>query len=260
MATIDSIRFPRLKLGLLLFLAGMLGVVFLTVAVPLQNLGDTSLTLPSWLLLVVSITQSALLVALVVWLGVSLAPKVGLSAPAFEAAATKQSVAAALRPQLFPGFLGGLLGGFGLFAIGGYASPAEIADVGQSFTVPLLARVLYGGITEELILRWGLMTVLVWIAWRVLQGRQGTPQIGYIWFAIVVSAVLFGAAHLPAAIVQFGQLTADVAVFVVGANTVFGVLFGYLFWRYGLEAAMIAHAFAHVVSHVVGHVVGLVAA
>jgi hypothetical protein len=35
-------------------------------------------------------------------------------------------------------------------------------------------------------------------------------------------------------------------------NTAFGVLFGYLFWRYGLEAAMIAHATAHVVSYVAG--------
>ena len=38
-------------------------------------------------------------------------------------------------------------------------------------------------------------------------------------------------------------------VFVIGANTAFGLLFGYLFWRYGLESAMIAHAVAHVVSY-----------
>lgn len=251
MTTISAIRVPRLKLGLLMFLAGMLGVVALTVTVLPQVLGDASHPLPSWLVLVASITQSGLLVALVVWLGVTLAPEVGLSAPAFEAAVTTQSVAAALRPQLFPGLLGGLLGGLGLFAIGGYASPAEIAGVEQQFTVPLLARILYGGITEELLLRWGLMTVLVWIAWRFLQHRKGNPQIVYIWMAIVVAALLFGAGHLPAAAVQVGELTADVAVFVVGANTVFGVLFGYLFWRYGLEAAIIAHAFAHVVSYVV---------
>jgi hypothetical protein len=28
------------------------------------------------------------------------------------------------------------------------------------------------------------------------------------------------------------------------------VLFGYLFWRYGLEAAMIAHGTAHAVSYI----------
>lgn len=252
MTPIDAIRFPRLKLGLLLFLSGMLGVAVLTVTVMPQVLADTHLPVPSWLVLVASITQSGLLLALSVWLGVLLAPKVGLSAPSFEAAATNRSVAAALRPQLLPGLLGGLLGGLGLFAIWAYASPAEIADVEQPFTVPLLTRVLYGGITEELLLRWGLMTVLAWIAWRLLQSRAGTPQAVHIWLAIVVSALLFGAGHLPAAAAQVGALTANVATFVVGANAVFGILFGYLFWRYGLEAAIIAHASAHVVSHILG--------
>lgn len=42
----------------------------------------------------------------------------------------------------------------------------------------------------------------------------------------------------------------SVVAFVIGANTAFGLLFGYLFWRHGLESAMIAHALAHVVSFV----------
>ena len=254
MAMIDSLRFPRLQLGLLLSLAGMLGVGVLTITVLPQVLGDASLPVPSWLVFVASITQSGLLVALVVWAGTLLAPKVGLGAPAFAAAVNNQSVAAALRPQLLPGILGGLLGGLGLFAVGGYA-PAEIADMDQPFTVPLLARALYGGITEELLLRWGLMTLLVWMAWRLLQRRIGTPKIVYIWLAIVVSALLFGAGHLPAAAAQVGALTTDVTMFIVGANTVFGILFGYLFWRYGLEAAMMAHALAHVVSSAISVVV-----
>jgi hypothetical protein len=31
-------------------------------------------------------------------------------------------------------------------------------------------------------------------------------------------------------------------------NTAFGVLFGFLYWRWGLEAAMIAHVLSHVVN------------
>lgn len=252
MTTFDIIKFPHLKLGLLLFLAGMPGVVALTVTVVPQLLIGVDLPIPLWLVLLASVIQSALLVALAVWSGVSLAPKVGLRAPAFEAAVTTRSVVAAFRPQLFPGLVAGVLAGLGLFAIGGYASPAAIAGVEQQFTVPLLARVLYGGITEELLLRWGLMTLLVWMAWRFVQRRKGTPQAAYIWLAIVVCALLFGAGHLPAVAVQVGELTAGMVLFVVGSNAAFGMLFGYLFWRCGLEAAMIAHAFAHVVSYVVG--------
>ena len=72
---------------------------------------------------------------------------------------------------------------------------------------------------------------------------------GFVWLAIAVSAVRFCAGHLPAAAALVGALDANVVVFVIGANTVFGLLFGYLFWRHGLESAMIAHALAHVVSH-----------
>lgn len=140
------------------------------------------------------------------------------------------------------------MAGIGLFAIGGYASPVALAGVEPQFTVPLLARVLYGGITEELLLRWGAMTLLVWLAWRFLQRRQDAPRAGYVWLAIVASALLFGAGHLPAVAVHLDTWTPEVVLFVMGANGVFGVLFGYLFWRYGLEAAMIAHALTHAVA------------
>lgn len=252
MTTQDSAKIARLRLSLLLWLAGMLGVVVITVTVLPQLLGEVTLPAPLWVISLASFAQSAILVALAVWSGVALAPKVGLSAPAFEAAVTARSIASALRPQLLPGLVAGTLGGAGLFAIGGYASPAALAEVQQRFTLPILARVLYGGVTEELLLRWGLMTALVWLAWRLLQRRRGTPRVVYICLAIVVSSLLFGAGHLPAAAMLIGELTGGVVLFVVGVNTAFGVLFGYLFWRYGLEAAMIAHGTAHVVSYVAG--------
>jgi membrane protease YdiL (CAAX protease family) len=71
---------------------------------------------------------------------------------------------------------------------------------------------------------------------------------GFIWLAIAVSALVFAAGHLPAASVLLGSLDLAVVAFVVGVNTAFGLLFGYLFWRHGLESAMIAHALAHAVS------------
>ena len=39
-------------------------------------------------------------------------------------------------------------------------------------------------------------------------------------------------------------------LFVVGVNAAFGLLFGYLFTRYGLEAAILAHGTAHVVNYI----------
>ncbi len=247
----DPTPIPRRRLGFLLWVAGMIGVAVITVTVLPQMLErmtmSTPLPAPLPLLQLASLAQSGLLLALAIWSGVALAPAVGLRAPAFEAAVSGHPIAPALRPQLLPGLVAGMLGGALLFVVLGNA-PTALAQVQGQIALPLLARVLYGGITEELLLRWGLMTALVWLAWRFLQHRQGTARAGYIWVAIGISALIFGVGHLPAAGAMIGSLDASQALFVVGANTLFGLLFGYLYWRYGLETAMIAHALAHVVA------------
>lgn len=227
----------------------MVGAVAVTAMVLPQMLGQVPLPAPLWVLSLASLAQSALLLALAVWAGVGLAPSVGLRAPAFETVVTGRPIGPALRSQLLPGLIAGALGGILLFAVFRYA-PAAVAELQERFAVPIVARVLYGGITEELLLRWGLMTALVWLAWRFLQQRRGPVRAGFVWLAIAVSALVFGAGHLPAASVLLGAMDVSVVAFVIGVNTAFGLLFGYLFWRHGLESAMIAHALAHVVSFV----------
>ena len=237
----------RLRLGLVLWLAGMLGVVVVTTTVLPRLLAEVELPAPLWVLSIASLAQSATLLALAVWAGVALAPAVGLRAPAFEAAVSGRPIAPALRPQLFPGVTAGLFGGALLFTALRLA-PAALTAAQEQFNLTLAARVLYGGVTEELLLRWGIMTALVWLSWRVLQRRQGAVHAGYVWLAILVSALLFAAGHLPAAAAMIDVLDANIVAFVIGWNAAFGLLFGYLFWRYGLESAMLAHALSHVVS------------
>ncbi len=248
MTMTDAAAVPRRRFGLLLWVAGILGVVVITATALPQLLGQVTLPAPLAVILLASLAQSACLLALAVWSGVALTPAIGLRAPAFEAAVTGRPIAQALRPQLLPGLMAGVLGGMLLFAVGLYA-PAALVEAQKHLALPLVARVLYGGITEELLLRWGLMTALLWLAWRFLQHRRGAVHAGFVWLAIAVSAFIFGAGHLPAAAALVGALDANVVAFVIGVNTVFGLLFGYLFWRYGLESAMIAHALAHVVSY-----------
>jgi hypothetical protein len=224
----------------------MMGVVTVTVMLLPRIIEGQALPIPLWIVSLLSLGQSAVLVALAVWAGVALAPIVGLHAPVFGAAVMQRPIGAALRPQLVPGLIAGLLGGGFLYSAWSYA-PSGLAEFAERLSLPLFARVLYGGITEELVLRWGVMTALLWLAWAFLQRRRGVPELKYVWLAISVSALLFGAGHLPALVAVAGALDASVVVWVVGVNTAFGLLFGYLFWRCGLEAAMIAHALTHVV-------------
>ena len=252
-------RTSRLRLGLLLWVAGLFGVAAMSLFVlprllPFlaEVLGPEKVQpVPVWLLSVASLAQSALILALAVWSGTALAPAVGLHAPAFEAVATGDPVLRALRPQLLPGLAGGAFGGLVLvlFAL---LAPPELAAVPKRLDAPLLVRVLYGGVTEEILLRWGFMTLLVWLAWRCIQRRIGEPRTSHVWLAIIGSAIVFGVAHLPIAAVLIGELTARVVAFVIVANSLFGIVAGYLFWRYGLESAIVAHSVAHVLNYVAG--------
>jgi hypothetical protein len=255
MTTAGTTPIPRLRLGILLWSAGTLGAVAVTVGLLPQLSANMPLPAPLWLIMAASSSQSALLVALAVWGGVALAPAVGLRAPAFEAVALRRPIMSALKPQILPGLIAGVPGGLLLFA-SLRLSPAPIAALQGQFTPPLHARVLYGGITEEVLLRWGLMTVFTWLTWRFVQRKSGAVKVGLVWLAIAASALLFGAGHLPLAHFLIGSLNGPVVLFVVGLNAAFGLLFGWLYWRRGLESAMIAHAVTHLVSYVATQIQG----
>jgi hypothetical protein len=246
----------RTKLSAYLFLAGFAGILsFLLVDLSalLATMPPTDGTkLPSpWLLKVVSLIQPTVLLALAVFVGVLLAPKVNLSAPVFEALARGKSFIAALKPQIIPGVIAGLIAAVIIvlsWALFRPLLPAEFVVRGEAFNrlVPLPTRMLYGGITEEILLRWGLLTLLVWAAWRIFQ--RGRRQPGAVCFvgAILISSIVFGVGHLPVAVAIGGPLTLPVVVYVVTGNSVFGLMAGYLYWRKGLEAAITAHMLAHV--------------
>src|SRR2546426_886535 len=106
----------------------------------------------------------------------------------------------------------------------------------------LLASV-YGGISEELLTRLFLVSVFAWLLSRVLRGAL------VFWSAIVLAAVLFGLGHLPATAALL-PLTPAVVARAGILNGIAGGVFGWLFWRRGLEAAMVAHFCADLVLHV----------
>lgn len=94
------------------------------------------------------------------------------------------------------------------------------------------------GIQEEIWLRLGIMTVFVWIGTGII--RRTPPASGVVWTANVLAATLFGVLHLPQAAVFFG-LSVPIVIYTLLGNAVPGVILGWLYWRYGLVAAMVAH-------------------
>jgi len=199
-----------------------------------------------------SVIQPAIILSVAVLVGVVLASKVGLSSPVAEAAASGGDSVSAFKPQIIPGIVGGLAGGVSLVLIAAalkpFLSPEVLARLGEYGNIlPLPVRLLYGGITEELLLRWGLMTLLVWAAWRLFQKGQDRPKSADCGGAILISSVVFAIAHLPVAFMLFPEMTLALTIFVIVGNSAFGLIAGYLYWKKGLESAMIAHALTHIV-------------
>jgi len=250
----------QIKLFLILLAAGLLGV-FSFLLVDLSALlailpipSETEIPPITLAIKILSLIQPSVILFVAVLVGVILASKVGLKSPVAEAAASGTDLVSALKPQIVPGIIGGLIGGVGIVLISALWKPflpLEVTELISKFgkLVPLPTRMLYGGITEELLLRWGLMTFLVWAMWRLFQKGQNKPQSAYFVVAILISSVVFGIGHLPVAFLLFPQAAAALIVFVVIANSMFGLIAGYLYWKKGLESAMIAHMLAHVVMH-----------
>lgn len=238
------------RLALLVALMAAPGPVAIAwLALPLL-VTPNSLPVPVETLQTATAAQGIVLTALAAAVGALLGAKVGLRAPAISAIATRGDVYSALRPQLLPGVVGGVMGA--AIIVGFYAgAPSALAAVLGQSSIPLIARVLYGGITEEILVRWGLMTFLVWAAWRLLGRGTATPPAYVVWIAIGLSAMVFGVSHVPSVALAMGSIPAPIVAYITFGNAMFGVVAGYLFWRYGLEVAISAHVLAHLIAYVV---------
>ncbi len=244
------------RLFLILFLIGFAGVV----SILLIDLSAVAALIPAAAgappitpaIKILSLIQPTVLVGVAVLIGIVLAPKVGLSAPAAEALAAGEQALPALKSQLVPGVLGGVSGALAIVLTHAVFKPLLTTETVERVSkfgsvLPLPMRLLYGGLTEEVLLRWCVMTLFVWIAWRLFQKRLAKPTRMCFVVAILVSSILFGLGHLPVAVVVLPQITVAVVFFVIIANSAFGVFAGYLYWKHGLESAMIAHVLCHIV-------------
>jgi len=203
-----------------------------------------------------TIGQTAVLLAGATWIGLSLGPAVSLRTPFLDALLGDHPMPDP-RPVLAQSLgLGAVAGAFvlaldrlafaGRVTIGSGldGTPIELLGVG-------ILAALAGGTYEEILLRFGAMTLVVWTLWRLRPGPDGMPRPWMHWAGVVLTAALFAVAHLPAT-AQLTALTPAVVVRALVLNGLPGALFGWLYWKGGLEAAMIAHFAAGLVLHVGG--------
>lgn len=225
------------------FLLGGLGLVAVGLGLDLTGLARMAVLpdLPETGLRAVLMVQPAVLLAIGIAIGVALADRVGL------VSLVTQAVRGSSAPV--PGFRSfGRAGGAGVIVGLGVAVAdrllAPLTGLAAGNDLPGLAgmaqALLYGGIGEELMMRYGLVTLLVWLGAKLLPSRP----VALYWIAILLAAAVFAAGHLPAMALE-SSLTPPVIWRTLALNAVPGAVFGWFYWRRSLEHAMLAHMGAH---------------
>lgn len=219
------------------------------------------LPVPLGLVMALQALQALVLIGAMAWLGLRMGHRVGLGSPVLRAWLITRTAPEWARLRPATSALLGLGAGLAVVALAPLADrwlppmahpPAHLGAQVSAVNGALAS--FYGGIAEELQLRLFLMTLLVWAVARL---RKALPGAGVYWAAILVAALLFGAGHLPTAAHVWG-LTPGVVVRTLLLNGVAGIVFGWLYWRRGLEMAMLGHFCADLVLHVATPLIGLV--
>lgn len=126
--------------------------------------------------------------------------------------------------------------------------PAPHAALTEVALWKRLVASIYGGVTEECLLRLFVMSGVIWLSLKIARWQARSAPAWIYGLGIVIAAVLFGAGHLPMA-AAIWPLTPLVVGKILCLNGIGGVLFGWLYWRWSFEYAVIAHFCADLMLH-----------
>lgn len=252
------------KVFFILWIAAILATLaVLPYTLELQSsaLSTANLPTPLPVLIALQMIQNAILLAIMIFVGMFFASRVGLGMPILDSLVQGESVSAKIRAilpvSIIPGVIGALIIlGLEIF----YFQPAMLKELGDTAAALNLQTSqpsawkgflasFYGGIAEEIQLRLLVMSFFVWLGRFISKTMDGKPTATVVWIANILAAVLFGLGHLPT-MALLVPLTPIVIARAVVLNSLLGIVFGWLYWKRGLEAAMVSHFSADIVLHV----------
>lgn len=194
--------------------------------------------------LMLILLQSAGLVFAACFLGYILADRLGL-VRSFRIEKKK------LRITLILTIISGIIFALDYWTFGAVEPLIENAVVSGLTVYGVTASILYGGIIEEILLRWLMLSLIAYLIWKVAFRKKESAPAAALIAANIIAALLFAAGHIPATITLFGDLTSLLLFRCFLLNGGFGLLFGWLYYSYGIQYAMISHAGLHIVSKLI---------
>lgn len=112
----------------------------------------------------------------------------------------------------------------------------------------IIASITYGGVVEEVMLRLFFMSLIAFAISRFSKDKTATDT--HFIIANILSSLLFALAHLPATAMSIG-ITPIILIRCFVMNGGFGLIFGRMYRKYGIQYAMLTHAGVHVVSKLI---------
>jgi membrane protease YdiL (CAAX protease family) len=148
--------------------------------------------------------------------------------------------------------------GMGLVNLAANRGIAEADPVLRTLMVERMARldprpweaIFAGPITEEVVFRLFVMSVIAWVATRVTKSANAAFVV-----ALIGSAAIFAAPHLERPIPDDPMLATFYRAALMTKYTLLGVPLGWVFWRWGLPYAILCHGAANATHRALGSVV-----
>jgi membrane protease YdiL (CAAX protease family) len=196
---------------------------------------------PVGVLFLMQFVQTVILLSVMIFFGLFFLKKTGFTLPLIQAREMHHDPKSILKSILWRSVAIGAVTALViyladyLFTIlgAGITTHANYAPAWQT-----LLAALYGGTTEEALMRLFLMSFFVWLSMKIFH-RDKPTQTGIV-ISIFLAAIIFGLGHLPIT-ASLVAITPLIVLRAIVLNGIGGIVFGWLFWKRGLESAMIAH-------------------
>lgn len=194
-----------------------------------------------------AVLQTLIMVLLMSFAGTVISRKTGLQALTLESVLEGKAKISILLSQLLPAVFYAF---FGLLIFLGiyHGLVARFLDKKNLIIMTKIRQalgldgcMLYGGVVEELIARWGLMNLAAFFI--LILTAQISPLM--MWLSIFISGLIFAIGQLPAYLAAGCTANRTFIYSFIILSLSQSVLFGYLFWQYGLVCSILAHMLFH---------------
>jgi hypothetical protein len=246
------------KIFLILVAAAICGVAAsfpLVFSLYADKLVDPPIPLP--LVFGLALLQNTVIFAVIIWVGLLLTTKLGLpGTPLLEDWRSGKGIGERVRLMIQPALMTGFGVGITVLLLFFLLLQKELPQLpfGKAALIPIWRRLLicfYGGLTEEILMRIFLFSLLAWLLSKVWRSGNGALKRQVFWAANIILALLFGLGHL-ASVVPLMPITFNILLGALLLNGVASIAFTGLYMKRGLEAAMLAHFTADFMIWVIG--------